>query len=987
MSKLSQIYKIGQVYPFKVKKKYTSQTEIIDESNGINAYLHDTEKLKLFKGQTVMCRITGIGNNRPFVEIVDLGDFIMTSGLTDEKLENLLKENNIEWDTSEFIKLLLTDEKDESFEEQCHQWINSFINSGYDIQAVRDDCSNLLELSALLDLCGAAQREFYQNRLSALIELLGCYIDAQHIIDNGTSEAFVDSLFNKLRISGFVYQPDKNFHILACLFMRTPGIMRRRIAELLRIICDRDITIWKKEPFNSALCRLLELFIRECAYKIDREKDEYKTELVNNILTSLSLELLLDDESKENSVIDPRLTTARLCIISSYLNQNDTVRLLDNAYSYLFSDDVKFLKFGFDGIDNIHYIISNFAPGGNIDSASSFSSATARFTVSPDGICLSPAERVASAIPVFPADSPMWKGMQVYLNSRPETNVVSFNTKDLNSFRDLWAEIENDLMSSTPKRPATGSVAKHHVNEEVEISFIKQSVTDRGRFECRIEDEIGGTGYVTVADIVPYMVNGVTLSMFLENGARRLYRARISEVDVDGNFHFSMVDYVKDAAADYYNDDEEIICRIGKKPHYLNGLAPAISAEGLSVSAFASPRFRSLPAGSVVKCRYKGPSSGNTHVDCEITDVVSDTELDLAEGFAMLMAYAADGVAEEKDADSRTDAVREADKELDEEYVRQIVMCIDRLSILEDDYIKSFNYLAFARLLCMLVGWDSQAAYYKGRMDIITMLHYFDVNSEIDEAELNQLEMDNAKLFESNKPLQERFMQLQAVSYLGKPDHTADLFRLASSNSLLSTLARLVIAYNVVSEESMDRAAIDIHEKIKSILNLKGFGSRLKKYAGGLEGETVEFKTSFVHPPKDKPNQNQRETILQVINSFLNTSGGTLYIGVNDAGRGVGVENELKEAPYHGDKDKYILDVSNAVKLEFGRLVVPFVKIYFDPDNDVKDVLIVEVTKYPEKVPMRSGSYFLRTNSSKEGYTPAEFESVLGGLRARGVTI
>ena len=31
--------------------------------------------------------------------------------------------------------------------------------------------------------------------------------------------------------------------------------------------------------------------------------------------------------------------------------------------------------------------------------------------------------------------------------------------------------------------------------------------------------------------------------------------------------------------------------------------------------------------------------------------------------------------------------------------------------------VEGYNYLAFARTLSMLIGWESQAAYYKGRME------------------------------------------------------------------------------------------------------------------------------------------------------------------------------------------------------------------------------------------------------------------------------
>ena len=57
------------------------------------------------------------------------------------------------------------------------------------------------------------------------------------------------------------------------------------------------------------------------------------------------------------------------------------------------------------------------------------------------------------------------------------------------------------------------------------------------------------------------------------------------------------------------------------------------------------------------------------------------------------------------------------------------------------------------------------------------------------------------------------------------------------------------------------------------------------------------------------------------INSFFNTRGGTLNIGVNNSGYGVGVEEDLNTSFYYGDKDKYIRSIVDAVALELGNSI------------------------------------------------------------------
>ena len=266
-----EAYKVDGIYEFRVRKQFPTYCEVIDESTDITTYLRGTANLKLFKGQTV----------------------------------KLLSKRELTWNTKEFIRLLLTEENEKSFESQCHRWIQNLINKKIDLNTVRMDCSDILELSELLDLCSDAEREYYQERLTTVIEQLGYYVKAAELIANEADKSstdtptyFINALFNKLQISGFVYHPTKNFNILASLFLRRPELMNSRIKELLDIICQRNIDSWKKEPFNSAIIKLLELYIRECDGRIDKTKDNL--ELIKNNMQALALQLLLHQNPSES---------------------------------------------------------------------------------------------------------------------------------------------------------------------------------------------------------------------------------------------------------------------------------------------------------------------------------------------------------------------------------------------------------------------------------------------------------------------------------------------------------------------------------------------------------------------------------------------------------------------------------------------------------------------------------------------------------------
>lgn len=977
------VYKVGEIYEFKVKRPYTTYCELIDEPNDITTYLQGTTKLKLFKGQRVKCRVTAVSEKHPKIELVDISEFEQSvDNLTEEKLSGLL--HDLSWNTKDFVKLLLTDEKEKSFESQCHKWIQNLLNKKMDLSVVRRECSNLLELSDLLNLCGPTEREYYQDRLTLLIEQLGYYIRAAELIENDetdgasdTSALFIDNLFNKLRVSGFVYHPEKNFNILSSLFLRRPDLMNSRIKELLDIIKGKDIKIWEKEPFKSALIKLLELYICECDGRIDKTKDNL--ELIMNNMVALAIQLLLLEKGKDFSIADYKLNTARLCTISSYLhNISHPVHLVDMAYYCLFHSEGKRISYSFDTIDRVPYYITSMYPCGPIDTVNSFVQNNTKLLISSDGISLQPLKGEANTYPVFPKELGLWKNLQIYLNSKPGTSLSSVKANDIMPYLEVWKEIEREFFNTQFKKPSVIPVNKkkqHRIDECVKITFVSQDLYDKNKYYCQIEDEIGGQGFIFVKDIVPYTISTSLRHFFANDGSRFVFEAQIID-KVDDSYRFSMLNIIKESIDGYYSYDEEIICSVGSVPNVC-GEAPAISKEGVSVTLRNAHEFEGIGRNCIVSCHLIGKAAGSFHIQCDINELTS-FDYDMNSAFKILMEGMAVGKISEPLDVQEDEQILETDKVLDESYVREVIYLIDRIAFLDKDYIKSYNYLAFARVLCLLIGWEVQAAYYKGRMDIITMLHDFAKNEKVDEEKLSNLENANSDLFSNNVPMRERFMQLQTVSYLGNSSHNDDLYKLAGENPSLKNLAHLCLAYNITLQDGMEKTAVNIHNRIKQLLNLKGFETGLKQYGTGEESKDEEYKSSIVFSADEGlkgPNQEkQMNEIMKVINSFLNTDGGTLYIGVNNSGMGVGVEEDLNSPLYYGDKDKYLLTIPNAVSLKWGNIVATYIEsIAFDSENKDKDVVVVKIKPLAKGIDY-DGYWYVRVGGSKRKLNKEEFD-------------
>lgn len=982
------VYIVGEIYEFKVKKPFTNYCEIIDEQSGITTYLQGTEKLKLFKDLVVRCRIIAVNEKHPRIELVDVSNFEQTNaGLTEEKLLTLLSDRNIQWNAKDFSKLLLTEEKNSTFDSQCHRWILGLLNKKIDLGIVRSDCSDLLELSTLLDMCSDTERDIYQNRLTHTIEQLGYYIKAAELIENesnpdstDTPTLFINSLFNKLSVSGFIYHPSKNFNILSSLFLRRPDLMNNRIKDLLEIIIQRDMSVWKREPFRGAFIKLLELYIRESDGKIDKTRDNQ--ELIKNISQALTLQLILLYDT-DSDTADYRLSTARLCLVSSYLNQLNAEKLVELAYEFLFHSNLRKQKYSQDDVRKmlIPHILGALPPLGNINTINSYTHNKAQIRISPEGIQISSAKCNGVSHAVFPKELGLWKGLQIFLDEKTNVNLSTVKPNDITPYQKVWEEIEFMLFNAGSKTVPSSikSKTRHRITETVRISIIRQDEYNRNKYYCQIEDEIGGEGFIYVKeDIVPYPISTFLRHFFASDGSRYVFPATIIEKE-DEMFHFSMAEDLKKWVIenDFYTDDEDIICSLGGKPQY-NGMAPAISAEGISVSIKNANEFEGLDRNSIVRCRKIGTGAGTFHILCTIEDLI-EYDFDLTSAFCCLMEnYSIGRIPEKNLVQDENEQIMESDMVLDEAYVREVIYLIDRMALIDRDYIKSYNYLGFARILCLLIGWEAQAAFYKGRMDIITMLHYFAINSTVDEDKLKELADVNSELFSNNVILNDRFKQLQTVSFLGKPDHNDELYHIACENPPLKELASLVLAYNITKSYKMESTATNIQNRIIQQLNLKGFESGLKLYGTGEETIDTEYKTSIVFPADDTsgvPNQEkQMQEILRVINSFMNTCGGTLYVGVNNSGLGVGVENDLNSALYYGDKDKYSRAIIDAVAFKWGNsIATTYIQdIHFDEDNKDKDILIVKINPHKQGVAFDE-YWWVRVGSTKRRLTRDEF--------------
>lgn len=261
--------------------------------------------------------------------------------------------------------------------------------------------------------------------------------------------------------------------------------------------------------------------------------------------------------------------------------------------------------------------------------------------------------------------------------------------------------------------------------------------------------------------------------------------------------------------------------------------------------------------------------------------------------------------------------------------LKELIYCVDSLIGDSEDICGCFNAYNVLIFLCRFVGNKELADYYGLCSDYI-----YWVNSLDSELLKNR---ERVECWQTFKGLSDRMEALDMDRYSLRLRNNKQVIRvlqtwfdsrpLTSVQSDLQsfmqnknrTVAELARYFNIMSylKEKDDDLQELICENINVLLGCKVWEKKPRVYIPvffGHEGVEKEFKTSaFIHADKNATEE-QSLVLARVIASFMNTEGGTLYIGVNDKGYLTGLDQELRFA--HNDSDVYLRSVNqNVIRL------------------------------------------------------------------------
>ena len=449
--------------------------------------------------------------------------------------------------------------------------------------------------------------------------------------------------------------------------------------------------------------------------------------------------------------------------------------------------------------------------------------------------------------------------------------------------------------------------------------------------------------------VVPYYPGEINLHTFQYQNMPLLLHAYVKDINPDGSYVFAMRDMITEYIDDvrindlFYNS--RLTCVLNNRNDFINRV-PAISNEGFSVSVAPAPGMSvdDLKKGMIVEVDNisEGP---NGYLNGSFLRESPESRFNTSEAFHQLMlGYANHEVYNpEKDKDELENV-----RLIDQAHVGELMAIIDTKATLEEDNVKSYNYLNFCRLLAILLENKERIAYYDNRLALLEILNDFALFDKVDTSKIEHIADTEPELFERNAMLRHDFMQLRIIGCLDSEEHYEELYRWSSCNEdpQLQQLASLVLSHNFVKKSGLLSQAGDILDKIRALLKLHKSSSNKKNY--GKEDFHTEFKTSIIYPENSMKVDVEAQTvkIMQEICAFLNAEGGHLYLGVSDIGYEMGVEEDLKNPLFKGSRDKYEVYVNNKIVYYLGQEGAHYVHTHFD-DEVSNAVLIIDIEPCP----------------------------------------
>jgi len=173
-----------------------------------------------------------------------------------------------------------------------------------------------------------------------------------------------------------------------------------------------------------------------------------------------------------------------------------------------------------------------------------------------------------------------------------------------------------------------------------------------------------------------------------------------------------------------------------------------------------------------------------------------------------------------------------------------------------------------------------------------------------------------------------------------------------------------------IYEKNLATAPKDVHEIDKKLISIiesieiANLNDRVLQLIRKGESKKLEFKSTLrVNLYTKKPDKKIEHSTLKTIVAFMNTTGGTLLVGVEDDGNILGIEKDK-----FSNEDKFLLHFKSLLKDQIGLEFDPLIDFEICKSNG-KNVLIVDCKPSNKPVFLKDNNgekFYIRTNPASD---------------------
>lgn len=874
---------------------------------------------------------------------------------------------------------------------------------------------HVLEEAEWLKAFSPTESERIRDEIATKVEVAELQIEALQLLDDHQAEDTIKGVMYKLDKTGYVYDLQHKLGLMMTIFSLRKDLLEGHIDSLLDFIARKGHS-WKNRNLPTAFAHFLEGYMRANAGRANRFLDCSSKEsrlVLERMVQAICYFLAFDGGQTEQKGEFQAMLYYYLSLVAPQrtITDEDSSRhmarlLMDRAFWNLIEPEpfqsALVWSQDFRQFDILAHRMLEAQPAVATLIPHSYESELVRLSLSREGLQLVPTLTAEPVRNVLPEGLMDWHGLQLMLEEPSRYRIAA--GASLSDWTTWWSDVERALFSPHQEVVVapTPVVRKTipDVGTTVKVRVQRRHPYEQTRFYCIIEDEsYRGEGwidtYVKGQDTGMFFYNPFfTLDSFNFEGRPLLFEVKVMgwanpEAEDDRllfNAQPLILEKMHEWVQDFMEEDRLTNCHLYG---YAGQLYRGVTEEGYVVLVNVPDDLECVP-GDDVQVRL-------THVDnvrslrAEAVDfsAVPVNMKEVAENF--LVDYA-NGEVYEEDATEVANSAEASDCDnaaLDEEEVvmwnnndiHLLLQILDHQAMLEEDHAKAYAFLSVAHIMARMLEHKESMQYFDTRRQFLRQIEHYGVNRQINLEEVERIVRNADTIIDRYPLLREQLTEMRLLSATGDERHNDFLWQTMKdypASHKLVQLARLILSFNLTSGFPLEGQQEEIRQQIKQLLHIEV--DLPQSYTFGCEGQRLEFKTSTVYPPDNdmRPNlEEQTHNLMKVVCGMLNAQGGTLLLGVNDAGVACGLSEDLLY--FKGDLDRLKRHVRDSIFRKFGVAINDRVRDEQLPAGK-HVVLAFHIPASDEPVAL-DNSYFVRQGSSSRYIASAEMVRKLMAAR------